>query len=154
MGVILEEVVNILKQICFKGQVSDVQMVVLLIVVDQYKFNLFIKELYVFFDKNNGIVLVVGVDGWVWIINENLQFDGMEFLMDQQGIECICKIYWKDCSYVISVIEYMVECKWNIQFWQFYLCWMFCYKVMIQCVCFVFGFVGIYDQDEVEWIVE
>ncbi|MBH3791175.1 phage recombination protein Bet [Pseudomonas aeruginosa] len=154
MGTTPEEVANTLKQTCFKGQVNDSQMVALLIVADQYKLNPFTKELYAFPDKNNGIVPVVGVDGWARIINENPQFDGMEFSMDQQGTECTCKIYRKDRSHAISATEYMSECKRNTQPWQSHPKRMLRHKAMIQCARLAFGFAGIYDQDEAERIVE
>ncbi len=154
MGTTPEEVANTLKQTCFKGQVNDSQMVALLIVADQYKLNPFTKELYAFPDKNNGIVPVVGVDGWARIINENPQFDGMEFLMDPQGTECTCKIYRKDRSHAISTTEYMAECKRGTQPWQSHPRRMLRHKAMIQCARLAFGFAGIYDQDEAERIVE
>ncbi|MGC6598113.1 recombinase RecT, partial [Escherichia coli] len=48
------------------------------------------KEIYAFPDKQNGIVPVVGVDGWSRIINENQQFDGMDFEQDNES--CTCRI--------------------------------------------------------------
>ena len=35
-------------------------------------------------DKQNGIVPVVGVDGWSRIINNHPQFDGMEFKYSEE----------------------------------------------------------------------
>ena len=154
MGASPEEVAATLKQTCFKGQVSDAQMVALLIVADQYKLNPFTKELYAFPDKNNGIVPVVGVDGWARIINENPQFDGMEFAMSADGSECTCKIYRKDRSHATSATEYMSECKRGTQPWQSHPKRMLRHKAMIQCARLAFGFAGIYDQDEAERIVE
>lgn len=154
MGTTPEEVASTLKQTCFKGQVTDSQMVALLIVSDQYKLNPFTKEIYAFPDKNNGIVPVVGVDGWARIINENPQFDGMEFSMDPQGTECTCKIYRKDRSHPTSATEYMSECKRGTQPWQSHPRRMLRHKAMIQCARLAFGFAGIYDQDEAERIVE
>lgn len=58
---------------------SNEQMMALLVVADQYKLNPFTREIYAFPDKQNGIVPVVGVDGWSRIINSHPQFDGMEF---------------------------------------------------------------------------
>ena len=64
-----EDLINVLKATAFKGQVSDAQMTALLIVANQYTLNPWTKEIYAFPDKNNGIVPVVGVDGWSRIIN-------------------------------------------------------------------------------------
>lgn len=154
MGATPEEVANTLKQTCFKGQVSDAQMVALLIVADQYKLNPFTKELYAFPDKNNGIVPVVGLDGWSRIINEHPQFDGMDFEMPADGSEYTCRIYRKDRKHPTSITEYMSECKRNTQPWQSHPKRMLRHKAMIQCARLAFGFAGIYDQDEAERIVE
>lgn len=142
-----------LKATAFKGQVSDAQMTALLIVANQYALNPWTKEIYAFPDKNNGIVPVVGVDGWSRILNGNPQFDGMEFEQDDE--KCTCKIYRKDRGHPISVTEYMSECKRpNIGPWQSHPKRMLRHKAMIQCARIAFGFGGIYDQDEAERIVE
>lgn len=154
MGTTPEAVAHTLKSTCFKGPVTDAQMVALLIVADQYKLNPFTKELYAFPDKNNGIVPVVGVDGWARIINENPAFDGMDFVMAPDGSECTCRIYRKDRSHPISATEYMAECKRNAGPWQTHPRRMLRHKAMIQCARLAFGFAGIYDQDEAERIVE
>ncbi|EMV1293432.1 phage recombination protein Bet [Pseudomonas aeruginosa] len=154
MGATPAEVANTLKQTCFKGQVSDAQMVALLIVADQYKLNPFTKELYAFPDKNNGIVPVVGLDGWSRIINEHPQFDGMDFEMPADGSEYTCRIYRKDRKHPTSITEYMSECKRNTQPWQSHPKRMLRHKAMIQCARLAFGFAGIYDQDEAERIFE
>src|SRR3546814_14896203 len=73
-----------LKATAFKGQVSDAQMTALLIVANQYALNPWTKEIYAFPDKNNGIVPVVGVDGWARIINSHQQFDGMTYRQEDR----------------------------------------------------------------------
>src|SRR6185295_17121438 len=118
-----EEITNVLKSTCFKGDkpISDAQMSALLIVSDQYSLNPFTKEIYAFPDKNNGIVPVVGVDGWARIINEHPSFDGMEFIeggQDQLPDWIECTIYRKDRSHPIKVKEYMAECKRSLGPWQ------------------------------------
>lgn len=142
-----------LKATAFKGQVSDAQMTALLIVANQYGLNPWTKEIYAFPDKNNGIVPVVGVDGWARIINGNPQFDGMEFEQDDE--KCTCKIYRKDRSRATSVTEFMKECKRpSVGPWQSHPMRMLRHKAMIQCARLAFGFVGIYDQDEAERLAE
>lgn len=141
-----------LKATAFKGQVSDAQMTALLIVANQYGLNPWTKEIYAFPDQNNGIVPVVGVDGWARILNGNAQFDGMEF--DQNEESCTCIIFRKDRSHPIKVTEYMAECKRNVKPWQSHPKRMLRHKAMIQCARLAFGFGGIYDQDEAERIVE
>lgn len=141
-----------LKATAFKGQVSDAQMTALMIVANQYGLNPWTKEIYAFPDKNNGIVPVVGVDGWSRIINENAQFDGMDFEQDNES--CTCIIYRKDRTRPVRITEYMAECKRGTGPWQSHPKRMLRHKAMIQCARLAFGYVGIYDQDEAERIVD
>lgn len=147
------DVVSVLKATAFKGPATDAQLTALLIVADQYSLNPFTKELFAFPDKNNGIVPVVGVDGWSRIINSHPMFDGMDFEQDAES--CTCIIYRKDRSHPVRVTEYMAECKRaNVGPWQSHPRRLLRHKAMIQCSRLAFGFVGIYEQDEAERIVE
>lgn len=142
-----------LKATAFKGQVSDAQMTALLIVADQYGLNPWTKEIYAFPDSRNGIVPVVGVDGWARIINSNDKFDGVEFKQDAES--CTCIIYRKDRNHPTSVTEYMSECRRkNVGPWDSHPSRMLRHKALIQCARLAFGFVGIFDQDEAERIAE
>ena len=145
------DVVSILKSTAFKGPATDAQLTALLIVAQQYGLNPFTKEIYAFPDKNNGIVPVVGVDGWSRIINTHEQFDGMEF--DQDDESCTCRMFRKDRGHHIAITEYMSECKRNVGPWQSHPKRMLRHKAMIQCARLAFGYVGIYDADEAERIV-
>jgi len=147
------KMLNTLKATAFKGDVSNEQMMALLIVADQYGLNPWTKEIYAFPDRQNGIVPVIGVDGWARIINSHAQFDGMDF--EQDGEACTCIIYRKDRAHPVKVTEYMAECKReNVQPWKSHPRRMLRHKAMIQCARLAFGFVGVYDQDEAERIVE
>jgi phage recombination protein Bet len=147
------ELVETLKETAFRGQVGDSQMAALLIVAEQYGLNPWTKEIYAFPDRQNGIVPVVGVDGWARIINGNSNFDGMEFVQDDES--CTCKIYRKDRSHPTAVTEYMSECRRdNVQPWKTHPKRMLRHKAMIQCARIAFGFGGIYDEDEAERIVQ
>ena len=146
------ELIDTLKATAFKGQVSDAQMTALLVVANQYALNPWTKEIYAFPDKNNGIVPVVGVDGWSRIINSHPQFDGIDFEQDSES--CTCIIYRKDRSHPIKVTEWMAECKRGTGPWQSHPRRMLRHKAMIQCARLAFGYGGIYDQDEAERIVD
>lgn len=147
-----DELATVLKATAFKGQVSDAQMSALLIVASQYKLNPWTKEIYAFPDQNNGIVPVVGVDGWSRIINSHPQFDGMDFAQDEDS--CTCIIYRKDRSHPVKTTEYMSECKRGTKPWQSHPKRMLRHKAMIQCARLAFGYVGIYELDEAERIAE
>lgn len=154
MGSSGSEVAETLKATAFKGstQVSDAQMIALMIVAQQYGLNPFVRELYAFPDKG-GIVPVVSVDGWSRIMNTHPQFDGMDFKSDAES--CTCIIYRKDRTHPTSATEYMDECKRDTSpAWKSHPRRMLRHKAMIQAARLAFGFTGIYDQDEAERIVE
>ncbi|NRN29252.1 phage recombination protein Bet [Photorhabdus heterorhabditis] len=151
---------------------TDEQMMTLLIVAEQYGLNPFTREIYAFPDKQNGIIPVVGVDGWSRIINEHPQYDGVEFvysdkMVRMQGakVECPewieCVIYRKDRSRPIRIKEFIDE-VYREPFraytvdgpWQTHTKRQLRHKSLIQCSRVAFGFSGIYDQDEAERIRE
>jgi len=146
------DLINTLKATAFKGQVTDAQMTALLVVANQYGLNPWTKEIYAFPDKNNGIVPVVGVDGWSRIINDHPQFDGLDF--EQDGESCTCIIHRKDRAHPIKVTEYMDECKRGTGPWGSHPRRMLRHKALIQCARLAFGYTGIYDEDEAERIKE
>jgi phage recombination protein Bet len=146
------KLLDTLKATAFKGNVTNEQMMALLIVADQHGLNPFTKEIYAFPDKQNGIVPVVGVDGWARIINEHPQFDGMEFSGDRS--ECTCTIWRKDRAHPIIVTEYIAECRRDTGPWRSHPMRMLRHKAMIQCARLAFGFAGIHDPDEAERVLD
>lgn len=162
-----EKLLGTLKATCFRGDVSNEQLMALLVVADQFNLNPFTKEIYAFADKRNGIIPVVGVDGWSRIINEHPQFDGMEFKDGPQNDKGLpewieCTMYRKDRSHSTSAREYMAECyrepyvkdgKTIDGPWQSHPRRFLRHKALIQCARIAFGFTGIYDPDEGERIV-
>lgn len=155
-GVDPAKLMTTLKATCFQNRGSEVtneQMMSLLVVADQYKLNPFTKELFAFPDKG-GIVPVVSVDGWARIINSHPQFDGMDFENAEDGSSCTCIIHRKDRGHPIRVTEYMTEVKRDTAPWRSHPRRMLRHKTIIQCARIAFGFAGIYDEDEAERIVE
>lgn len=151
-GVDADKMMATLRATAFTGNVSNEQMMALLIVAEQYGLNPWTKEIYAFPSKG-GIVPVVGVDGWSRIINSDPQFDGMDFEEADDGSWIKCTMYRKDRAHPISAKEWMVECKGNGGPWGTHPRRMLRHKAMIQCARIAFGFAGIYDQDEAERIV-
>ncbi len=168
------ELIQTLKATAFKGDVTDAQMTALLLVANQYGLNPWTKEIYAFPDKKNGIVPVVGVDGWSRIINDHPQLDGIEFRQSDEMVRpenansdapvwMECLIYRKDRSRPIVIREYLDE-VYRAPFktergvvagpWQSHPKRFLRHKTLIQCSRLAFGFVGVYDQDEAERIVE
>jgi phage recombination protein Bet len=165
-----KEVLNIIKSTAFKQRdgsaPTDNQMMALMIVADQYGLNPFVKEIYAYPDKSNGIVPVVGVDGWSRIMNDHPQMDGIEFrysveTIQHKGKTCHdwieCVITRKDRSKPIVVREYFDEVVRVASFatpWDTHPKRMHRHKAEIQCARIAFGFAGIYDEDEAERILE
>ena len=158
---------------------TNEQMMALLIVAEQYRLNPFTKEIYAYPDRENGIIPVIGVDGWSRIINEHPQYDGVEFvysnkLVQMRGakvespdwIECV--MYRKDRTRPIRIKEFLDEVyrppfqlksKGGNQYtmdgpWQTHTKRQLRHKALIQCARIAFGFSGIYDIDEDERIHE
>ncbi|MHB8406297.1 MAG: phage recombination protein Bet [Gammaproteobacteria bacterium] len=152
-GVDAKKLVSTLMATVFhvEGQeISNEQMMSLMVVADQYGLNPFTRELYAFPHKS-GIVPIVGLDGWSRIINDHPQFDGMDFM--QEADYCTCIIHRKDRSHPIKVTEYMSECKRETPPWKSHPRRMLRHKATIQCARLAFGFSGIYDEDEAERII-
>lgn len=154
-----DKMLTTLKATAFRGNVSNEQMMSLLIVADHYGLNPWTREIYAFPDKNNGIVPVVGVDGWSRILNDHPQFDGVEFAFgadDDRGLPtwCECTIHRKDRSHPVTVREYMAEVRRDTGPWKSHPRRLLRHKSLIQCARVALGFSGIYDQDEAERIAE
>lgn len=158
-GVDRDKLLVTLKATAFKGEVTNEQLMALLVVADQHRLNPWTKEIYAFVGQGGAVIPIVGVDGWSRILNENEQFDGMDFeegpLDDKElptYIECI--IHRKDRTHPVRVKEYMVEAKRKTAPWDSHPRRMLRHKAMIQCARIAFGFGGIYDEDEGERIAE
>lgn len=162
------------------GEATTEQLAALLVVADQYDLNPFTREIFAFPDKQNGIVPVVSLDGWVRIINEHPQMDGVEFRYSDERVEPGDKrfpglkwtafewiesvIYRKDRSKPVVVREFFEE-VYRAPFtykdggtkesaWQTHSKRFHRHKALIQGGRIAFGFAGIYDPDEAERIVE
>lgn len=143
------ELLSTLKATAFKSKepVSDAQMTALLIIATQYGLNPWTKELYAYPDERKGIVPVVGVDGWIRIVNEHPQFDGCEFSEDVEAGAMTCTIYRKDRSRPTVVTEYFSECSRKTDPWSNMPRRMMRHKAFIQCARLAFGF-ALYDDEE------
>jgi phage recombination protein Bet len=178
-----KKLIDTLKATAFKvkdGEVTDEQMMALLIVADQYGLNPFTKEIFAYPDKQNGIVPVVSVDGWSRIINQHPDMDGLEFVYDDNWINDLpgakpcpasieCVIYRKGRTHPVRIKEFLDE-VYRPEFeginkstgkpykisgpWQSHTKRLMRHKSLIQCSRIAFGFTGIYDQDEADRIIE
>ena len=86
-GVDAGKVLATMKATCFRGdgktEVTDAEVAALLIVAREHGLNPFLKEIYAFPAKGGGIVPIVGIDGWISIVNKHPQYNGVQFVYDQ-----------------------------------------------------------------------
>jgi phage recombination protein Bet len=140
-----------LKNTVFKGA-SDDELMALVIVANEYNLNPLKKEIYAFPAKGGGIVPVVGVDGWISIMNSRPAFDGIEFEVenDEGGelVSCTAIIHIKDRSRPVKVTEYFDECKRNTDPWNNMPRRMLRNRALAQAVRIAFTAGGIIDEDE------
>lgn len=150
LGTSPQRLIPTLKATAFRTDkdVSDAQMVALLIVANQYDLNPFTKEIYAFPDKRGGIVPVVSVDGWARIINEHPQYNGAALVYDREEQAYTCTMFRKDRDHPTVITEYMSECARGTDPWKSHPRRMLRHKALIQCARIAFGFAGIYDDDE------
>ena len=139
-----------LKNTVFKNATND-ELLALVVVSNEYGLNPLTKEIYAFPAKGGGIVPVVSIDGWIRMMNDHPQFDGIDYQFehDEHGrlIACTAVIYRKDRSHPTRVTEYLAECRRNTEPWKMERR-MLRHKATIQGARVAFGFSGITDEDE------
>lgn len=143
--------------------VTNEQMMALLVVADQYGLNPWTKELYAFPDKHRGIVPIVGLDGWSRIVNDHAAYDGVDFeygppsaVTKYKGCPewIACSIWRKDRKHATIVREILAECYRDTGPWNSHPSRMLRHKAFMQAGRLAFSFVGIYDEDEAQRIIE
>ena len=159
-GVDPDKMATTMKATCFRQrgrdggpapEVSNEQLMALVIVAEQFGLNPFTRELYAFPD-GGGIVPMISVDGWIRIVNEQPQFDGLEF-SEGPPIEggqygghpewIDCTIYRKDRARPVAIREYMAECfNERSPVWKKSPRRFLRHRALIQCGRVAFGFGG------------
>lgn len=151
------KLLSTLKNTVFKNA-NDDQLMALVIVANEYGLNPFKKEIYAFPDKSGGIVPVVGIDGWINIMNSHPKFDGVEFEMehaeDGKPLACTATITVKERSRPVKVTEYYDECKRNTDPWNAMPRRMLRNRALAQCVRIAFTAGGIIDEDEAHTLLD
>ena len=144
-----------LKRTCFAKCRNDDEFMAMCIVANTYGLNPILKEIYAFPNKKTGAVVpVVGLDGWMRIINSHPAIDGIEFAETADGSYCTAIIYRKDRAHPVKVTEWLDECHGDTEPWKKWPRRMLRHKALIQAARIAFGFSGIYDPDEARRIEE
>lgn len=162
-GIEPTKLINTLQKTAFKEARTNEEFMSLLVVAEQYGLNPFTKEIYAFPAKGGGVMPLVSIDGWLKIISNHPQFDGLrvEYSIDmtevngtRAPVSCTVTMYRKDYSQPIPISERFSECFRNTDPWRTCPYRMLRHKTIIQCARVAFGFGGIYDRDEAERIDE
>ncbi len=139
-----------LKKTAFATCRTDEEFMSMCMVANTYNLNPILNEIYAFPAKGGHVVPIVGVDGWIKLMNSNPAFDGVEF--EEGDGYCTAKVYRKDRAHPIAATEWLAECVGNTEPWRRWPRRMLRHKAMIQAARIAFGFAGIYDPDEGERI--
>lgn len=144
-----DKLLETLKNTVFKNATND-ELLALVVVSNEYGLNPLTKEIYAFPAKGGGIVPVVSIDGWIRMMNDHPQFDGLDYEWQHEGeklVSCTAVIHRKDRSKPVRVTEYLSECRRQTEPWKMEHR-MLRHKATIQGARVAFGFSGIVDEDE------
>lgn len=143
-----------LRQTAFSACKTDEEFVALVVVANAYGLDPLLKEIYAFPAKGGGIVPMVSIDGWIRIMNEHPQFDGVEFdhIVNEKGnLEAIEAVFYrKDRSRPVKVIEYLEENKRGTEPWKMMPNRMLRHRALIQGARIAFGFSGVASEGDEE----
>lgn len=143
------------------GQIaSDAEIMTYLMVAQQYKLNPFLREIHGFVGKGGKVQVIVGVDGWIKIVNRQPNYGGFEMLhkLDEKGalVSITCKMKVRDDALaqgfrIVEMTEYMSECRMpNKEPWDKWPARMLHHKAFIQAARYAFGVTGVMDEDEAD----
>jgi RecT family len=163
-----EKLLKILKDTAFKqprkdGQpgpeVTDEQCFALLVVANEYRLNPFLKEIYAFPAKGGGIVPIIGIDGWIRMVNErpelvSIEFEYPEASTPKEDYYVTCIITRKDRAAPMRITEYFAECYRDTDAWRDTGRRMNRHRAFIQCARLAFGYGGVFDPDEGERVLK
>lgn len=137
--------------------VTNEQLMALMLVSQEYDLNPFLKQIYAF-PQDGGIVPVVGIDGWIRIINRHEQFKSMEISWADHDPGEVpewfeCTIQRADRERPTIVREYYAECRRDTEPWNKWPRRMLRHKAVKECGRLAFGLSGIYDPDEADYMM-
>jgi len=117
----------------------------------KYGLNPLVREAHAFISGGK-LQVVIGIDGWIKIMNRQPDFNGVEFIDNFDGkslISITTKIHIKGRDFPTCVTEYMDECKQlKSDAWKKYEKRMLRNKSLGQCIRVAFGISEVIDNDE------
>lgn len=141
-------------------QPSNEELMVLLLVCENFGLNPFNREIFAFRGKGDEIVPVVSLDGWAKIVRSQKDFNGVTFAFSNntvkvpgcaqelpEFVECAMRLKGVDEPIVIQ--EFMVECfNDKSPVWRKWPRRMLRTRAFIQCARLAFSLTGLYDEGE------
>ena len=160
-GMMPQALYNTLRKTVFASARTNEEFDALCLIAKTYNLNPITKEIYAFPSKGGGVVPLIGIDGYIAVMNRQPSFDGLEFAYSENLVtvgnvkgapEWVeARIYKKGCTRPTVVREYMDECFRPTEPWRTHPRRMLRHKALAQCVRTAFGMSGVYsDMDEAE----
>ena len=139
---------------------SNEELMVLLLVCENYGLNPFNREVFAFRGKGGDIVPIVSLDGWARIVRSQPDFDGMSFRFSETSVsvpgypaelpefvECTMRL--KGISSPVVIQEFMLECyQERSPVWKKWPRRMLRTRAFIQCARLAFSLTGLYDEND------
>lgn len=139
-------------------QPTNEELMVVLLVCEQFSLNPFAREIFAFKAKGGQIVPVVSLDGWAKIVRRQKDFNGMRFRVSERTVEvagrqlpefCECSIFLKGIDEPVSVQEYAEECfNERSPVWNKWPRRMLRTRAFIQAARLAFSLTGLYDEGD------
>jgi phage recombination protein Bet len=151
-GLAPQEFSATVRMACGMPNASPEEFAAFVSVCREYGLNPITREIYAMPKKGGGLIPVVGIDGWIHLINDHPAADGFEFDVHEKDGELVaitCRMFRKDRAHPVEVTEYLSECVRVSDPWKMKHR-MLRHKALIQAARYAFGFSGIYEEDEAE----
>jgi hypothetical protein len=157
-GVTVEEVQEVIRGMIISGKnqqgavATNAEMTVVSSIFAKYDLNPFVREGHAFISGNK-LQVMIGLDGWLKIMNRQPDYDGYEQIDNFDGngelVSVTTKIYVKGRKYPTPHTEYMDEAyQQTSPAWRKYKKRMLSGKSLGQCVRKSFGISEVLDVDE------
>lgn len=149
-----QEVYNIIATTVMPGKSSYEQLGAFCLVASTYHLNPLVREIFAFPNKQGGITPMVSIDGWLKLLNNNPDFDGLEHVYgkddDDSWVEC--RIFSKSRPNHPTVArEFLSENMMKSSpVWQQRPKRMLKHRATIQAIRYFGGYSGLADMEEMQ----
>ena len=163
-GVSTEEISEVVRGMIISGKnqhgavATNAEMTVVAGICGKYGLNPMIREAHAFISGGK-LQVIIGIDGWIKIMNRQPDFDGFEQIdhFNDKGdlVSVETKIYIKGRRFPTPHTEYMSECyQPKSPAWQKFKCRMLTNKSLGQTIRIAFGISEVIDDDEQNRIID